>query len=241
MKRISNDAVINHFKSQQIIDLANLTSFIQSQIPDISEATLSWYIHQLHKQNIIKRIGRGQYTINSNQDFTPEIPKKLENLYKKVKKEFPAILFCIWDTNWLNSFANLQQINKQIIIEVEHEATEAVFLKLKQTEKNIYFNPTSEIVDLYISANPNSIIVKNLNSQSPLKTIHSVTIPELEKILVDCLTDSNIFAAWNDEIENIYQTAFMRFNVNTSKLKRYAKRRYREKEVSEMIYKILSK
>ncbi len=240
MRRISNEAVVNQFKSKQVIDLKDITVFIQSQIPDISEATLSWYIHQLCKQNIIKRIGRGQYTINSNQYFTPEISKKIENLYKKIKKDFPQITFCISDSNWLNSFSNLQQINQQIIIEVEPEATEAVFLKLKQNEKNIFLNPSSEIVDLYISANANSIIVKNLTSQSPLKTINNVNIPELEKILVDCLIDTNIYAAWSDEMENIYHTTFTRFNMNISKMKRYAKRRNREKEVNEILCKISS-
>ncbi len=240
MKRISNETVINQFTSGQAIDLKSISAFIRTQIPDISEATLSWYIHQLHKQNIIKRIGRGRYTINSHQDFTPEISKKLENLYRKIKKEFPQITFCISDSNWLNSFSNLQQINKQTIIEVEPEATEAVFLKLKQTEKNIFLNPSSEIVDLYISASANSIIIKSLTSQSPLKTINKITIPELEKILIDCLIDTNIYAAWSDEIENIYHTTFSRFNINLSKLKRYAQRRNREKEVNEILCKISS-
>ncbi len=238
MKRLSIETLITHFSSHNEVGVKSLSMFIKSQIPDISDSTVSWYIHHLYKTKIIMRIGRGKYVLGEKRIFMPEIHKKLQQLYQKIRKEFPNIKFCISDSNWLNSFSNLQQINKQIIIEVEKEVSESVFLKLQITEMNIFLNPNAQIVDLYIASASNAIIIKNLPSQSPLCEHDGITTPSLEKILVDCLIDKSVYSVWSDEVFTIFRNAFTYFNINFSRLKRYAKRRNRLSVIEEIVNQI---
>jgi hypothetical protein len=79
------------------------------------------------------------------------------------------------------------------------------------------------------------IIVKNLYSEAPILKRNDLTIPTLEKILVDIVIEDTIFAAQQDEIEFIYKSAFKKYAISNAKIKRYSTRRNREIEVEKMI------
>ena len=56
-------------------------------------------------------------------------------------------------------------------------------------------------------------------------------MPTLEKILVDIIADEELFAAQQGELEFIFKSAFDKYNINESKMKRYASRRNRKTEI----------
>ena len=95
--------------------------------------------------------------------------------------------------------------------------------------------------DHYISNIGDPIIVKQLVSEAPTEMEKKIRIPALEKLLVDMLIDKEIFAAQQGELEEIYASAFDRYEINIPKMKRYALRRNRENKVSKIINLISAK
>jgi hypothetical protein len=79
------------------------------------------------------------------------------------------------------------------------------------------------------------IIVKSLISEAPLLEIENITVPSIEKLLIDCLTDVDLFAAQQDELDNIYQMVFQKYHVNINKISRYARRRGQIDELENKI------
>ncbi|RLD83416.1 MAG: hypothetical protein DRJ10_03550 [Bacteroidetes bacterium] len=227
----------NEFRDSNKIAVGQLNQFLKKQLPNITDATISWYIHQLYKESVINRVGRGMYSLSDKLAFKPAISAKLIKLHRKVHKEFPFIKFCVSETSWLNSFMIHQQVRHRLIVEAENDAVESVFYKISETNKQVYLNPSAEIYELYIS-DFDSIIIKTLTSQSPLKTIDGIKIPELEKLLIDILSDIDLYAAQQDELEYIYNEVYSRYNINMSKLIRYAKRRNREPQARNLINNI---
>jgi len=211
------DKVQNKFRNSNIIAVGELSLFFKKQLPKITDATISWYIHQLYKESVINRVGRGMYSLSDKLVFKPAISAKLIKLYKKVHKAFPFIEFCVSETSCLNSFMIHQQIRHRLIVEVEKDAVESVFYKIAENNKHVYLNPNTEIYELYIS-DFDSIIIKTLTSQPPLKVIDGIKIPKLEKILIDILSDIDLYAAQQDEQEYIYNEAFFRYNINMSEI-----------------------
>lgn len=63
----------------------------------------------------------------------------------------------------------------------------------------------------------------------------------LEKILVDILIDENLFSAQQGELDYIFEVAYQKFTINESKMKRYASRRNRDKELEKRMNIILAK
>lgn len=127
------------------------------------------------------------------------------------------------------------------IVEIEKVAVEQVFNELNNDFKNVFINPDEIIFERYISTLDNVILVKNLSSETPVLRQKKLTIPTLEKILVDLLTDETLFAAQQGELNFIYKSAFNKYDLNESKLKRYAARRNRATEVEKLINISLAK
>ena len=86
-----------------------------------------------------------------------------------------------------------------------------------------------------------AIIVKNLNSESPTVKESKIVVPMLEKMLVDMLIDENLFSAQQGELDYIFKSAYKKFTINESKMKRYASRRNREVELEKKINTTLAK
>src|SRR5690606_36350070 len=169
------------------------------------------------------------------------ISNDLNSVFNKVKRQFPYITFCVWDTVWLNDFMRHQPFKHYVIIEVEKDASESVFTFLTETTKNVFFNPDEEIFDRYIHNQDEVLIVKNMVTESPLAEKDKIIIPALEKLFVDMLIDTTLFSAQQNEKEFIMRSVMRKYTLNELKMRRYAVRRNREEEIDDLINISLAK
>ena len=159
-----------------------------------------------------------------------------------IKKQFPFIEFCLWSTKWLNEFMLHQPVRFYTIVEVEKEVMEAVFYSLSEDNKNVFLDPSEEIVTKYVGNAKGPIIITGLTTEAPIQNIEKVHTPKLEKILVDIFCDPILFAAQQGaEMRNIYRTAFEKYTINQAKMLRYATRRNKREEIEKFIINILKK
>lgn len=241
MTKTIENAIQSYFKSKSQISREKLGNLIKEDFPELSEGTITVYLSKLKKAGIINNPERGVYSITNKQIFNPEINQNLKKIYNKIHKEFPFINMCVWNTKWLNDLMRHQPFKNYTIIEVEKEAEEQIFNAMTEWNKNVYFNPNEEILERYISSNSEEvIIVKNLVTEAPTTKNNKITIPTLEKLLVDIIIDKELFAAQQGELEFIYQSAFKKYTINTAKMKRYAIRRNKEAELEKIINRILA-
>ena len=233
----------HYFKGNERLSKQKLVGSIKKDFPDWSDNTINMYLSKLKKEGIINAPSRGIYEMDSGTPFQPILSKELKRIFNKVKREFPYIAFCIWDTVWLNDFMRHQPFKRYMIVEVEKDAAEPVFAFLRETikNKNVFFNPNEEIFDRYIISHDEVLIVKNMISGAPLIEKEKVVIPALEKLLVDMLIDTALFSAQQNEKEFIMRSALEKVTLNELKMRRYAERRNREKEIYELLNISLSK
>lgn len=128
---------------------------------------------------------------------------------------------------------------RDLLVEVEAEITESVFFKLKDSGiKDIFFGPSKNGVNVYLTESSDNVFVKNLLSRAPIQKIKKVRIAPLEKILVDLFTEEKFFGAFQgEELINILENAVEKYIINFSKMFNYARRRRREKELKEFTAK----
>jgi len=208
---------------------------MKTEFPDVAEKTINWKIYQLKTKGILTHISRGVYSLNKKKAFMPELSPNLRRIYNKVKKELPYINLCIWDSRWFNEFMEHQLFKYYIVVETEKEATDSVFNVITDFNKNVFLKPDAEIFRRYIIKHQEVIIVKSLVSESPLQEFDSIKVPCLEKLLIDCLIDVDIFASQQDELDNIYQSVFKKYLININKIRRYARRREQLTELDNKI------
>lgn len=233
--------ISRYFKENVRLSKKMLVESIKKDFPSWSDNTINMYLSRLKKEGMISSPSRGIYEMDNHTPFQPHISNSLKRVFKKVKHEFPYITFCIWDTVWLNDFMRHQPFKHYVVIEVEKDASESVFTFLTEINKNVFFNPDEEIFDRYIHNQSEALIVKNMVSESPLVEKDKINIPALEKLLVDMLIDTTLFSAQQNEKESIMRSVVQKYTLNKLKMRRYAVRRNREREVDELLNISLAK
>lgn len=241
MEKTIENQIKHYFENSKMISKEELIKVIKNDFSNWSENTINTYLHLLKKKGVIHNLSRGIYALGKVETFNPQINNQLKKIAAQIQKKYPFINYCVWNSLWLNDLMRHQPFKNFTIVEIEKGASEQVFNELTPSFSNVYINPNETFFDRYISTLDNVIIVKNLNSEAPTLKLNELTIPTLEKILVDILIDNNLFAAQQGELDFIFKTAFDKYDINESKMKRYAARRNREEELERMINISLAK
>jgi hypothetical protein len=228
----------SNFDRTPNLSIKELFVLMKKEFPDLADKTIHWKINQLKSKGVLSQLGRGIYSLSKKTDYKPELSTNLKRIFNKVKKELPFVNICIWDSRWFNEFMVHQMFKYYIVIETEKDACDSVFNILSDNNKNVFIDPEKEIYNHYIINHEEVIIVKPLFSEAPLLEIEKIKIPSIEKLLIDCLIDKDLFAAQQDELDNIYKSVFEKYFVNINKIKRYARRRYKIEEFENIIEKL---
>lgn len=227
--------IISYFEENKTLTKDELVSYIMSDFSELKRSSVNVYLSKLKKKKIIANPSRGLYSLSQKKEFLPEIDLKLKRLFNRIKKEYPFIDVCVWNTKWLNEFMRHQAFRFYNVLEVDKEATEAVFYNLKDQGKKVFLEPDAETFSLYISNTEDVIILRSLITEAPLSFSDNAGIPSLEKLMVDMTIDSELFGSQQAELELIYKNTFNNYQVNINKMNRYAFRRNRELEVKRLI------
>lgn len=188
---------------------------------------------------MLYRIGRGKFQLGKGRSYLPEISPKLKSIYTKLKKEFPYLRICIWNTSALNEFMLHQSGNFYILIEVEKEAVQSIFYFLKEANYSVFIEPTNDILDKYLPAHKDSLIITSLITEAPIQTINGMNTVSLEKMLVDIFCDEIIFSAQQGtEMRTIFKEAFAKYTVNENRMLRYSDRRGKKEAFKEYMNSI---
>ena len=98
------------------------------------------------------------------------------------------------------------------------------------------------MMENFVLESKDAIVIKSLTSESPLQEVDNITVPAIEKILVDLYADSEIFFfLQGSEMLNIFTNALEKYTVNTDRLLRYAKRRNKREELKKILNQISGK
>ena len=175
---------------------------------------------------LLNRIGRGKFIIGEGKNFVPEISPKMKAINNKLKREFPYLKICIWNTSALNEFMAHQPGRFYLLVEVEKEATQSIFYFLKEAKYSVFIDPTFDLLEKYLPSEKESLIIKSLVSEAPIQNIKGVYTASLEKMLVDVFCDQVIFSSQQGaEMRTLFTEAFNKYSVNENRMLRYADRR----------------
>ena len=236
------DTLSQHFQDRESFTTNDVSDFFAKTDPDIKRATVNWRIYELVRQGSLKRIGRGMYAPGKADCFLPVLTKKQQIISSRLKKHFPLITFCCWYTSALKEFFQHLAVYDFLLIEAEREAVDAVFHFVKEIHQNAFKEPSRDIMENFVLAGRDAVIVKSLVSEAPLQEADATPRPTLEKILVDLVADSEIFFfLQGHELLNIFESALGKYTVNTDRLLRYAKRRNKKEELQKILNQISGK
>ena len=230
-----NNILKEYFSKQKTFDVADIFRFYNEQNPNIPKTTVNWKIYNLVQIGVIQRVGRGVYRLGKPNFFQVDFSPQIKKTARSIKKEFPYTDFCVWELATVNLFShNLINFNL-LFVDVEREAVDAVYYKLKEKQKNVVSirKTYDDISDL-----AGNICIRPLVSHAPLRKQEQIQVATLEKILVDLATDKEFFPFQGNEIFTIYENAFETYTINESSMLRYAARKEKREKIKEIIKSI---
>ncbi|RLD44055.1 MAG: hypothetical protein DRI89_03795 [Bacteroidetes bacterium] len=221
---------------QTIFTTKDIQAFYLSLDPNVKPTTINWRVYKLVQSGIISRVGQGKFKFGMSKIYIPEVSSKMKSIYKKLKKEFPYLKTCIWNSSSLNEFMVHQPGRFYVIVEVEKEATLSVFYFLREFYQPAYFEPTNDILNKYLPVDKEAIIIIPLVSESPVQNTNGIDTISIEKLLVDIFCDDVIFSAQQGaEMRTVFNEAFAKYSVNQNRMLRYASRRGKKENFQEYL------
>lgn len=227
MKYIKLIEYINN-KNKEIFDKNEIYEFYFKIYENTNIRSFENAITYLKSNNIISEIEKDKYILVTKNIYKYKETDEEKKIYDIIKKEYSQINFIVWNTKVINEFTLHYVINNYIVIEVEKIAIDLIVNLLKAKYVKKYTIITQNILnnnrDLFLNTE-NFIIVKPLNSRSPLDTKNNDKYISIEKMMVDLYVDKLYIQYQGKELQTIYQNIFEKYDINMKKVIKYAEYR----------------
>jgi len=217
------------FTTQKLIELLTVLN------PETTKNTHSWRINQLKSTGQIHQIGRGLYSFISKPEFTPTLSLKTKRLYNRVEALVPGIEIVVWETPMLSDIIG-QPIDKHFIFfHTKRDKIDLLHGKMLDFSRPTFPNPNKEIIEKYLLPLNEAIIILPLSTQTPIMKLNDFKTKTIEGLLVSACLVESILMPLGIDLNKLFAAALSKYNVNESKLLRYAGRRDRRTEISEIL------
>lgn len=224
-----------HFSGIPQIPTIEIADVIRSHFPELSTNTISWRINQLKKEKLLFQVGRGLYTFNYKPNYTAESSLKSKRLYNRVKSIYTGEI-AMWDTIMLSQISGKEIPKYWVFLALNKDDLNSLFDDMREFSKPVYLQPDKETTARYLIPQDEAIILTTLISETPTERSGDYLSPSIEGILVNAWFEHEQYLQpIGLDIHKLYEQAFTKYNVNKSKLLRYAARRDKRKEINELL------
>lgn len=151
-------------------------------------------------------------------------------------ENFPPVSFGVWNSGLLNEFA--QHINGYlfILVDVERDVAESVYLSLNEAFKPVFYKLDDRMFNELVPEFDAQVIVSHLVTAGPLVETDGLPSVSLEKLLVDLFRDAEFYFLKGSELRAIFRNAFAKYTVNENRLLRYARRKGRKFDMGQFLH-----
>jgi hypothetical protein len=217
------------FTTQELIELLTLLN------PEATRNTHSWRINQLKTSGQIHQVGRGLYSFISKPEYTPALSLKAKRLFNRVQELVSGLEIVVWETNMLAKIIDLPIYKQFIFFHTKRDKIDFLYAKMLDFSKPVFPNPNKEVIETYLLPLNEAIVLLPLSTQTPVMMLNDFKTKTIEGLLVSACLVETILTPMGIDLIQLFTAAFSKYNVNESKLLRYAGRRDKRTEINEIL------
>lgn len=240
---VDNRSLIQSFRKLNSavdqVSTRNLSLFIKGQLPHLQKNTIAWRISQMKKEGLIFHVGRGLYSFETKQEYQPKLSLKGKRLYNRVCRLMPDDKICAFELAMIDDILGKEGGSQLTFLYIAKEKLEGLFAEMLDFSKKVFLDPSDIIIERYVLPLEEAVILEALVTETPLLEEGGVWLLTLEGLLVNAfLLDNQYLKKSGRSVEMLFRAAFMKYNINESKLLRYAARRDKRAELKAFIQTI---
>lgn len=215
-----------------------LLDYLKADTENVTAGTTNVLLNRLIEAGKITKVGRNLFSISDKIKPVYEYKQGDEEyeMATALQKKFPFVTLCVWKANAITPFMQHIPSTSFLLVDVERIAMESVFQHLQSLYpgKMILLNPSKEDCEHYLNMD-NTVVVRPLIAEAPLAAYQGISVPRIEKILVDIVADNEFDYANGAEMYYIFKNVFEAVDVNQKKLLRYASRRNKKQIIEQIL------
>lgn len=238
MKLDEMNRIIDSFNSD-LIDEDNLKMALSKNLVNYDEKKLRYYLFDLYRSNLLYKYNSRTYRkCRGKREFKFERKIALD-VADSIYKIRPQITTSIWDLNEITKFMSLQFFNNIHFVETYSYAKEVILDCLLGFNYNVIFEKDYFSMSKYIKGK-DVYIIRTINEDSPIdkgrgnsyvwrdaKENSLITVPKIEKIIVDLVVDDFFNTLIGSEIDFIIKELLGKFKINMSTCLRYVTKKHK--------------
>lgn len=206
---------------------------------DFPEDSFLNIVNRLIREGRIKKEDRLLFPVNDFKPVFHIVPdEKMRKLFTDLKATLPFPHISIWHTDAILSLMHDIPNISLTIVGAERLAVDSVVDALENLTSSLILRDSEKSTLSRLTVGRELVVVTPQVSQAPVEVSDGITVPTLEKILVDILCDNSLHALSGSETYAIYATAFDRYAVSRKTLLRYAGRRNRTEAVHTIMKEV---
>lgn len=206
---------------------------------DLNKNTLISRIYLLKKRGVLSSCGRGLYRVGGRPLLSHFVLQEKPSFMQLVAEKLPHIRFTVWEYRMIAEAAQTKISQNYLFAEADKEACEPVFELIRTDRKDVFLDPDELVLSRYASMHEKPVIIKPLISEAPLETVQGTTIPALEKLCVDPLSEPHYFPEIRGQAyRNLLKAIFADNVINRNTLRRYAARRGMLPRLEELLHSL---
>ena len=233
------EIILNYaYNHDKVVVRKDFMQWFAESYPDGSARSMDIAMQQMVAQGTLVRTGYGVFRLGDGVKpcYRPVVSEEMKRIFALVKERYPYTHCCLWQASELGAFMQHVPNLDVLILEVERVASEAVYEDVRGEAggRVVLLNPSEREYRLYASGE-HALLVKDLVSESPVTEAEGVTVPMLEKILVDATVAPELDFARGGEIFTVFENAGEMYDIGRKTMLRYAARRGQREEIEKLI------
>lgn len=202
---------------------------------------LQTQLERLVASERLVKTGWGEYRLREGVKPRLQISLKPEtrDLALYLRDRYPLADFCIWDAASVIPFMLHIPNIKMIIVDVERLLEQSFPDAIRERFPSLMVLPNpSEKEFIKFGNTKDCLVLHTLTTEAPVNDFNGLPVPAAEKMLVDIVLNPEFDFARGSELIRIYREAFSHFDISSSGLLRYARRRYCEDKIQHILDRI---
>ena len=227
--------VISSFNNE-IISEDELKKTLEKNVSNYNYKNYHYYLSDLYRANYIYKYDKGVYKLcNKREEFN--FSKSVsDNIVEKLRNINPGATISIWSLSDIFKFMSLQMFVNIHFVETYSYSKEIVLNTLIDQNLNAIYEEDYLLVSKYIK-NDELFVIRTINEDSPInktrlinkktEALSFITMPKIEKVLVDIIISKFFDMLLGDEINTIVENILTKYKISISTCIRYATKKNR--------------
>lgn len=235
------DYILNNFK-EQCVSLDFISEKLSKTGIHFDRKTVVWAVNELIKSQKAERVARGVYRFAAGDSYSPKLSHGVVQIAETLSAQFGTLSFTLFDSSLLYEFMDRPFFSGALILEVEKQYVPSVVSILRKANYDAFPKSDKAAVRSYAVTNSPILVRRTISYPAaafcPVTEIQTGRIQPapLEKMLVDLVCDAEVLGLnEKDEIIGIFRRASEKYNINYSRLLKYATNRGKKSELTELL------